>query len=109
MSIKRNSSSTIQDCDIYMKKLKLSHNSPIKKVNKEKTKEPNKEIIDNIKNSENSLNIKIKIIEDSVENRLNHIDNEIKNINTKLDKLLNIVTNAFFEKPAFNHQSNYVS
>ena len=74
MSIKRNRSDSIHECDNYMKKLKLSSQSPIKKVNdepnKETIKEVNKEIIDNIKESEKSLNVKIKIIEDSVENRL---------------------------------------
>lgn len=105
MSIKRNHNDSLNECETYMKRMKLSHKSPIKKVNND----PNKEIIDNIKESEKSLHIKIKTIEDSVTNRLNHLDTEVKNINEKLDQLINIVTNSFFEKPLYNHQNTYVS
>ena len=106
MSVKRNRNDEISECDNYMKRLKVSTSIPIKEVIYSPS---NKEIINNIKESENSLNVKIKIIEESVENRLNHIDNEITNINTKLDKLINIITNSFFEKPSYNYQSNYVN
>ena len=125
MSVKRSRCDEINECNNYMKRLKVT-NKLLPSIENVIYK-PDKQIINKIKESENELNNKINLIEKSVSSRLDNLDSNINlieksvssrldnldskihNINTKLDRLINLVSNSLFDKPSYNYQSDYIS